>query len=77
MTVRSLNTKDGPFWPCEEDEEVHGPKVPYVSAIRALMYLAYNTSLDIAFFTNLLARHNPRIKRHWNVKTFVAISSKT
>ena len=40
MVGRSLDVKKNPFRPQEEDEETLGPKVPYFSAIGALMYLA-------------------------------------
>ncbi|XP_056698491.1 secreted RxLR effector protein 161-like [Spinacia oleracea] len=67
MIVRSLNMKDDPFRPRDENEEILGPKVPYLSAIGALMYLANNTRPDIAFSVNLLARYsNSQTKRHWN-----------
>ncbi|CAH9125250.1 unnamed protein product, partial [Cuscuta epithymum] len=55
MVVRSLNVHDDPFRPCEDDEEILGPEIPYLSAIGALMYLANNTRPDIAFSVNLLA----------------------
>ena len=50
MVVQSLNMKNDPFRPREENEEVLGPEVPYLSAIGALMYLANNTRPDIAFY---------------------------
>jgi len=37
MNVRSLDVEKDPFRPREEDEEILGPKAPYLSAIRALM----------------------------------------
>lgn len=40
MVVRSLDVKKDSFRPCEKDEELLGPEVPYLSAIGALMYLA-------------------------------------
>ena len=52
MVGRSLDVKKDPFWPQEDDEETLGPKVPYLSAIGALMYLANCTRLDIAFAVN-------------------------
>ena len=77
MMVRSLKLKDDLFRPCEEDEEILGPEVPYLSAIGALMYLANNTRLDIAFAINLLARYsNSPTKRHWSGITFVALPSR-
>lgn len=67
MVVRSLTAKNDPFRPREENEEILGPEVPYLSAIGALMYLANNTRPDIAFSVNLLARYsNSPTKRHWN-----------
>ena len=40
MVVMSLEVIKDPFWPKEENEELLGPEVPYLSAIGALMYLA-------------------------------------
>nr|GEV56463.1 retrovirus-related Pol polyprotein from transposon TNT 1-94 [Tanacetum cinerariifolium] len=56
MVGRSLNVDNDPFRPCEDDEEVLGPEVPYLSAIGALMYLTNYTRSDISFAVNLLAR---------------------
>ena len=56
MVVRSLNVKKNSFRPREDNEEVLGPEVSYLSVIIALMYLANCTQPDIAFATNLLAR---------------------
>ncbi|GJZ86735.1 putative copia-like polyprotein [Tanacetum coccineum] len=58
MVGRSLNVDNDPFCPCEEDEDVLGPEVPYLSAIEALMYLKNYTRPDISFAVNLLARFN-------------------
>ena len=58
MVVRSLDVKKDDFRPCEDDEELFGPKVSYLNAIRALMYLASNTRSDISFVVNLLARYS-------------------
>ncbi|KAK2410302.1 hypothetical protein QL285_045673 [Trifolium repens] len=67
MIVRSLDVKKDPFRPREEDEELLGPEVPYLSAIGALMYLANYTRPDIAFSVNLLSRYSSSpTKRHWN-----------
>ena len=66
MVVRSLDIEKDPFRPREEGEEILGPKIPYLSAIGALMYLANNTWPDIAFAVNLLARYSAApTKRHW------------
>jgi hypothetical protein len=67
MVVRSLDVKKDPFRPREDDEEILGPEVPYLSAIGALMYLANCTRPDIAFSVNLLARYSSApTRRHWN-----------
>ena len=56
MVVRSLDVKKDPFRPCEKDEELLGPEVPYLSAIGALMYLANCTRPDIAFFCQFISK---------------------
>ena len=58
MVVRSLEVNKDPFRPKEENEELLGPEVPYLSAISALMYLANCTRLNIAFSVNLLASYS-------------------
>jgi len=56
----------------KEDEEILGPKVPYLNAIEALMYLANCTRLDITFAINLLARYNfTPINKHWNEVKYI------
>nr|AEL30347.1 copia-like polyprotein [Arachis hypogaea] len=57
MIVRSLDMENDQFRPKEENEDILGPEVLYLSAIRALMYLANNTRPDISFAVNLLARY--------------------
>ena len=71
MVVRSLDVEKDLFRPREEEEEILGPHVPYLSVVGALMYLVNSTRLDIAFAVNLLARHSAEpTKRHWvGVKT--------
>ena len=67
MVVRSLKVTKDPFRPKEENEELLGSEVPYLSAIGSLMYLANYTRPDIAFSVNLLARYSSApTKRHWN-----------
>ena len=67
MVVRSLNINNDPFRPCEENEKVLGPEVPYLNAIGALMYLTNCTRPDISFAVNLLARFSSSpTQRHWN-----------
>ena len=67
MVIRSLDVKKNPFRPYEKNEELLGPKVPYLSAIGALMYLANFTRPDITFSVNLLPRYSSApTRRHWN-----------
>ena len=58
MVVRSLDMEKDPFRPRDDDEEILGPEVPYLSVIGALMYLANCTRLDIAFAVNILVRYS-------------------
>jgi len=59
--------KKDQFQPLEEDEEILGLEVPYLSAIGALIYLANYTRPNIAFAADLLARYNSTpTKRHSN-----------
>ena len=67
MVVRSLVKEKDHFRPQEENEELLGPEVPYLSAIGALIYLANSTRPDIAFAVSLLARFSSSpTRRHWN-----------
>nr|GEY10918.1 integrase, catalytic region, zinc finger, CCHC-type, peptidase aspartic, catalytic [Tanacetum cinerariifolium] len=67
MVGRSLNVDSDLFSTCEEDEDVLGPEVPYLSAFGAFMYLTNCTRPAISFAVNLLARFNSSpTKRHWN-----------
>ena len=56
LVVRSLVVNKDPFLPKEENEELFGPKVPYLSAIGALMYLTNYTRPNITFSVSLLAK---------------------
>ena len=58
MVVRSLDVKNDPFFHCKKNEELFGPKVPYLNAIGALLYLANYTHSNIVFSVNLLARYS-------------------
>ena len=58
MVVRSLDVKKDSFRPCEKDEELLGPEVPYLSVIGALMYLANCTHSNIDFSVNFLVRYS-------------------
>ena len=67
MVVCSLKVNQDPFRLKGENEELFGPKVPYLSAISALIYLTSWTRPDITFSINLLARYSSiPIKKHWN-----------
>ena len=51
----------------KNDEELLGPKVPYPSAIGALIYLANCIRPNIDFSVNLLATYSSApTRRHWN-----------
>ena len=63
MVVLSLDMDKDQFRPRDENEELLGPEVPYLSAIGALMYIANCTRSDIAFAVNLLARHSAALTR--------------
>ncbi|KAF3653611.1 putative auxin-induced in root cultures protein 12-like [Capsicum annuum] len=67
IVVRSLDVSKDPLRPLEEGKEILDPKVPYLNAIGALMYLVNATRSDIISSVNLLARYNffP-MRRHWN-----------
>jgi hypothetical protein len=66
MVVRSLDLEKDPFRPRDDEEQILGPGFTYLSVVGALMYLANNTQLDIAFVVNLLARHSfAPTKRQW------------
>ncbi|XP_070015867.1 secreted RxLR effector protein 161-like [Nicotiana sylvestris] len=67
MVARSLDMNKDPFRPQEENAELLGPEIPYLSAIGALMYLANTTRPDITFSVNVLARYSSApTRRHWN-----------
>jgi hypothetical protein len=67
VVVRALEKDKDLFMPKEEGEDVLGQEYTYLSVIGALMYLANNTRLDIAFTMNCLTRHSVApTMRHWN-----------
>lgn len=55
MVVRSIEAYKDTLKPKEDNEEIMGPKIPYLNAIGALMYLANCTRLDIVFAVHQLA----------------------
>ena len=58
MIVHSLEVKKDSFLPKKDNEKLLGPKVPCLSVISALMYLANYTWPDVAFLVNLHARYS-------------------
>jgi hypothetical protein len=58
MIIHTLENDKDSFKPKQEGEEVLGAEYTYFNDIGALMYLANNTRLDIAFTINCLARHS-------------------
>ena len=53
MVVWSLEVTKDLFWPKEENEELLGPKVPYLSVIGALMYHILQILLDQTLLSQL------------------------
>ena len=68
IVVWSLDVKKDTFRLCKKkNEELLGPRVPYLCVISTLMYLANCTCLDIAFSVNLLVKYSSApTQRHWN-----------
>jgi hypothetical protein len=65
MIGRSPTTND-PYQPCSEEEEIVD-RQKYLTAVGAFTYMNTHTRPDIAFATNILARHSQKpIARHWN-----------
>ena len=56
MIVRSLDINKYPFRPHENNEELVGSEIQYLSAIGALIYHATDFQSNILFSINLLAR---------------------
>ena len=52
IQVHLLDMKEYIFWPRDDNEELLSPKVRYLIAIGALMYLVNNTRPNIAFLVN-------------------------
>ena len=49
MKVHSLDVKKDIFQPRDDNEELIGPEVPYLSTIGALIYLAINIDQILHF----------------------------
>ena len=67
MVVRSLDMNKDQFRPKDEDEELLGTEVPYLSGTGVLlMYVANCTKPTIVFAVNILARHSTApTKGYW------------
>ncbi|GKD88800.1 hypothetical protein Tco_1364307, partial [Tanacetum coccineum] len=67
MVVRTVNVENDYFQLTNDDKEILGQKVPYLSAMGALLFLSCHTRLDILFPLNLLARYSScPTRRHWS-----------
>jgi hypothetical protein len=64
MTVHVMEKDINPFRSKQEGEEVLGAEYPYLSVIGALMYLANNTRLSIAFAINCHIIHSATPTMH-------------
>ena len=66
MIVRILDVQRDQLCPKNDNEEVLKPKVSYLNAICALLYLAQCTIPDISFAMNLLSKYsNTHTSKHW------------
>ncbi|GJU35201.1 hypothetical protein Tco_1183555 [Tanacetum coccineum] len=60
MVVRTFDVKKDPFRPRDVDEEILGPEVPYLRAIRALMFLAENEAPTALYEDNAACIAEPK-----------------
>jgi hypothetical protein len=67
IVVRSLDLEKDPFKQRNDEEKILGLEFPYLSVVGALMYIANNTRLDIAFAVTLLARYSSAPTKHHHV----------
>ena len=75
MVNRSLDIDKNPFRPCEDSEEILGPRVPYMSVVVNFSILQIFSRSDIAFATNLLARYSSAsTRRHRNGIKYILLS---
>ncbi|XP_068339007.1 secreted RxLR effector protein 161-like [Pyrus communis] len=66
IDVKTIDAKQDPFHPNEDEEDILENEVSYLSAIGALLYLAQCTRPNISFAINLLARYsNAPTRIHW------------
>ena len=67
VVVYSLDVNNDLFYPKQENENLLGPKVSYLNAIGALMYLANCVRSNITFAISLLTRYSfTPTRRYWN-----------
>ncbi|GJS81989.1 hypothetical protein Tco_0748530 [Tanacetum coccineum] len=72
MVVRTLNVEKDHFRPINDDDEIPGIEVPFLSVMGALLFLSSHTRLDISFPLNLLARQEAPIVVHEDDATCIA-----
>ena len=66
IVFKSLDMTKDPLRPHEDNEEILGPGIPYLSTIRALLYVANCTQLDISFVVSPLSRFSTLpTQRQW------------
>ena len=67
MVVRTLEPHEDLFRSKKPNDEILGPEVLYLNAIRTLMYLAQCKKTNVAFAVNLLKCFSfEPTRRHWN-----------
>ncbi|GKE55121.1 hypothetical protein Tco_1490277, partial [Tanacetum coccineum] len=64
MVVRTLDVEKDHFWPPSDDEEILGPEVPYLSAIRALLFMSNKNTLEWGE-TNILLSSSSNAAMSW------------
>lgn len=66
MIVHSLEGKNEFFHSKENNKELLGLEVPYLSVIGALIYLTNCMRPYIMFFVNSLTRYSAPTRKYWN-----------
>ncbi|GJT76048.1 hypothetical protein Tco_1042773 [Tanacetum coccineum] len=77
MVGRLLNVDNDPFRPCEEDQDVLGPEVPYLSAIRALIGTAISQRSQKQTLVATSSNHAEVIALHEDIRECVWSRSMT
>ena len=58
--IERSRTRDDSYQPCSEEEEEIVDRQNYLMGVGTFTYLTTHTRPDIAFATNILARHNQK-----------------